>query len=84
MRGPNVKSVEMTVLDNLFDDAKADVLYGHIAASGIREFTFNNEAGAYDWNGVQYSSFDLNMKRIRMQPGLAADIRWEGRGTLLC
>ena len=66
----------MTVQDNLFDDKKADVLYSHIAASGIKEFTFRNEAGAYDWNGVQHSSFDLYMQKIRMHPGLSADVSW--------
>ena len=50
--------------------------------SGIREFTFVNEAGAYDWNGVQYSNFDLHVQKIRMHPGLRADVRWQSIGLL--
>ena len=68
--------------DNLFDEEKAIIIYSHISRSGIREFMFVNEAGAYDWNGVQYSNFDLHVQKIRMHPGLRADVRWESIGLL--
>jgi hypothetical protein len=78
IRSPNLKNITITVVDNNFDKAKAQMLYNHIAESRLRGFTFINNAGAYDFLGDEYSDFVANMKPIKSLNNVTSDIRWGG------
>lgn len=60
----------------MFGAEKSQILYGMISKSKLHGFTLINIAGAYDFNGENYSVFEANMQPIRRLPNLVSDLRW--------
>ena len=50
LKGSNLRNINLTVKDNTFNAAKAEILYRHLTSSGIRGFTFTNTANNYDFD----------------------------------
>ena len=50
-RLPNIRSINLAVLDNALDGSKAQVLYECIANSTLKGFTFINHATPNDYTG---------------------------------
>jgi len=76
-RSPNLRNLTLTVVDNLFNQQKAQILYEVISGSTIRGLTFINMAKNFDYNGKQYSEFEKNIKPIREISRIRSDIRWQ-------
>ncbi len=76
IRAPNIRNLTITVRDNNFDQAKAQILYNHLSGSSTRGFTFVNVAGNYDYQSNEYSDFVKNMRPIKSLNNVTSDIRW--------
>lgn len=76
IKAPNIKNLTLTVIDNNFDQQKAQILYNHIAESRIRGFTFVNAAGNYNFLSNEYSDFVKNMRPIKTLNNVTSDMRW--------
>ena len=50
VRGPNMKNLTLIVNDNYFGAEKANVLYNVLSSSGLKGFTFINNAQALDYD----------------------------------
>lgn len=77
IRGQNLRNITLVVADNTFDKTKAQILYNSLAESrSIKGFTFVNCCGPYNFNGNEWSDFEVNMKPIKQLSNLGSDIRW--------
>lgn len=76
-RGPNLRNITLTVIDNTFDKAKAQILFNLISESRmLKGFTFINSCGSYNFNGNEWSDFEDNMRPIKQLNNVISDIRW--------
>ncbi len=46
---PTVKSVNLEVIDNAFNNEKAKLIFNNLSASEVKDFTFYNSGGAFDY-----------------------------------
>lgn len=58
INGPNIRNLTLNVTDNMFGREKAETLFHLIEKSKLQGFTFINNAGAYDFDGHNYSVFE--------------------------
>lgn len=75
LRSPAVANLSLTVMDNRFDNVKAQALFQIVQGSGLRSMTFINMVGDYDVYNHEYSQFENNMRPFK-KLGIATDIRW--------
>jgi len=68
--------VSLSVNDNGFGAAKANMIYDMITQSNVKGFSFNNMASDVGIQGSENSSFENNVRPIKSLTNVVSDIRW--------
>jgi hypothetical protein len=72
---PELTSLTLLICDSNFDSQKAKILYDLLSKSNIKTFKLYNGAGHMDYKANEFSTFEFNMKPIKMLP-IQSSIQW--------
>jgi hypothetical protein len=74
-RAPNLMNLNLTIVDNSFDNQKARIIHDALARSRITGFTFNNRALNCNWKHNEADDFKTNMASIKSL-NMSTSITW--------
>lgn len=74
-QAPELKTINLVVVDNAFDHGKAGILYDMLSTSLLTSFTFKNLALDIDYSGREVTDFKNNMQPIKSLP-LTSIMSW--------